>query len=74
MQNNSELKPKRWKMILISWLFVYPVINLMFFLIFPLLSEMHQLLKTLVFTLILVPVMAIAIPKLHQKFWKWIVK
>lgn len=74
MQSNSELKPKKWKMIIISWLFVYPVINLMFFFIFPLLSEMHQLLKTLVFTLILVPVMAIVIPKLHQKFWKWIVK
>jgi antibiotic biosynthesis monooxygenase (ABM) superfamily enzyme len=74
MQNNSELKPKKWKMILISWLFVYPVINLMFLLVFPLLTEMHQLLKTLVFTLILVPIMAIVIPKLHQKFWKWIVK
>jgi antibiotic biosynthesis monooxygenase (ABM) superfamily enzyme len=74
MQSNSEVKPKRWKMILISWLFVYPVINLMFFLIFPLLSELHQLIKTLVFTLILVPIMAIVIPKLHQKFWKWIVK
>jgi antibiotic biosynthesis monooxygenase (ABM) superfamily enzyme len=55
-------------------LFVYPVINLMFLLVFPLLTEMHQLLKTLVFTLILVPIMAIVIPKLHQKFWKWIVK
>lgn len=74
MQNNSELKPKRWKMILISWLFVYPVVNLMFFLIFPLLSEMHQLLKTLVFTVILVPIMGVIIPKLHHRFWKWIVK
>ena len=67
-------KPKVWKMMLISWLFVYPVINLMFFLIFPLIKELHQLLKTFIFTAILVPVMGIAIPALHKKFWNWITK
>ena len=50
-------KPKVWKMMLISWLFVYPVINLMFFVIFPLIEELHALLRTLIFTAILVPVM-----------------
>lgn len=67
-------KPKVWKMMLISWLFVYPVINLMFFLIFPLIKELHQLLKTFIFTAILVPVMGMAIPALHKKFWNWITK
>ena len=69
-----DKKPKVWKMMLISWLFVYPVINLMFFLIFPLIKELHQLLKTFIFTAILVPVMGIAIPALHKKFWNWITK
>ena len=41
-----ENKPKIWKMLLISWLFVYPVINLMFVLIFPLLVDLPQLAKT----------------------------
>ena len=45
-----DKKPKVWKMMLISWLFVYPVINLMFFLIFPLIKELPQLLKTFIFT------------------------
>jgi len=69
-----EQKPKIWKMMLISWLFVYPVINIMFALVFPLVSELPQLLKTLVFTVILVPLMGIFIPKLHKKFWSWITK
>ena len=64
-----ENKPKIWKMLLISWLFVYPVINLMFVLIFPLLVDLPQLAKTFVFTVILVPIMGIVIPKLHKKFW-----
>jgi antibiotic biosynthesis monooxygenase (ABM) superfamily enzyme len=69
-----ENKPKIWKMLLISWLFVYPVINIMFAVIFPLVSDLPQLLKTLVFTIILVPLMGIFIPKLHKRFWKWITK
>jgi len=54
-----ENKPKIWKMLLISWLFVYPVINLMFVFIFPLLVDLPQLAKTFVFTVILVPIMGI---------------
>ncbi|MDG1252117.1 MAG: hypothetical protein P8N56_00355 [Schleiferiaceae bacterium] len=69
-----EKAPKRWKMIFISWLFVYPVVNVMFALIFPLLSDLPQLVKTLVFTVILVPLMGIAIPVLHRRFWEWITK
>ena len=69
-----ENKPKAWKMLLISWLFVYPVINIMFALVFPLIKDYPQLVKTLIFTLILVPLMGFAIPKLHKRFWKWITK
>ncbi|MDC3353930.1 hypothetical protein OAV84_02430 [Schleiferiaceae bacterium] len=54
---SANAQPKRWKMIFISWLFVYPVVNVMFALLFPLLSDLPQLAKTLVFTLILVPLM-----------------
>jgi antibiotic biosynthesis monooxygenase (ABM) superfamily enzyme len=69
-----EKKPKIWKMMLVSWLFVYPVINIMFALVFPLVSDLPQLVKTLIFTVILVPLMGIFIPKLHKKFWSWITK
>jgi antibiotic biosynthesis monooxygenase (ABM) superfamily enzyme len=74
MNANDPRPPKKWKMFLISWLFVYPVINLMFAVVFPLVQDLHQLLKTLIFTALLVPLMGIFIHKLHQKFWGWIVK
>lgn len=69
-----EQKPKVWKMLLISWLFVYPVINIMFALVFPLIKDYPQLVKTLIFTVILVPLMGLVIPKLHKRFWGWITK
>lgn len=69
-----ERKPKIWKLMLISWLFVYPVINILFALVFPLVSECHQLIKTLIFTIILVPLMGICIPLLHKKLANWISK
>jgi len=71
---NDTQKPKKWKLLLVSWLFVYPVINVLFALLFPVLQDLPQLLKTLVFTVILVPLMGICIPLLHKKFWNWITK
>lgn len=73
-QNQTAPTPKKWKIMFVSWLFVYPVINIMFALVFPLVKDFPQLLKTLVFTVILVPLMGYFIPILHKKCWKWIVK
>lgn len=72
--NNTPKIPKKWKLMFISWLFVYPVINIMFALVFPLVKDFPQLLKTLVFTVILVPLMGFCIPIMHKKFWNWITK
>ncbi|MFA9220311.1 MAG: hypothetical protein ACEQSL_03900 [Sediminibacterium sp.] len=40
MSENFTPSPKKWKLLLISWLFVYPVINLMFALVFPLIKDL----------------------------------
>jgi antibiotic biosynthesis monooxygenase (ABM) superfamily enzyme len=69
-----EKKPKVWKMLLISWLFVYPVINVMFIVLFPMIQDFHPLVRTLIFTGILVPLMGVSIPFLHKKCWNWIIK
>ena len=66
--------PKKWKMMLLTWLFVYPVINILFALLFPIIQEFHQLIKTLILTLILVPLMGLVLPKLHQRFGGWLRK
>lgn len=71
---NQAPTPKKWKLLLISWLFVYPVINIMFALVFPIIKDFPQLVKTLIFTVILVPLMGVCIPMLHKKFWNWITK
>ena len=67
-------KPKKWKLMLLTWLFVYTVINILFVTIFPLINDFHQLIKTLVLTLILVPLIGVFVPKLHKKFDAWIRK
>ena len=72
--STTPKSPKKWKLMFVSWLFVYPVINIMFALVFPLVKDFPQLLKTLIFTVILVPVMGYFIPMMHKKFWNWIVK
>ena len=59
---------------LLTWLFVYPVINVLFMLLMPLMSEQNQWVKTLVLTLILVPLMGAVLPRLHQRFGSWISK
>jgi hypothetical protein len=46
----------------------------MFAVVFPLVKDFPQLGKTLVFTVILVPLMGYFIPLLHKRFWGWIVK
>lgn len=74
MSDNQHLKPKKWKLLLVSWLFVYPVINLLFAVLMPFIKDFPQLLKTLILTVLLVPLMGIGIPLLHQKFAGWIRK
>jgi antibiotic biosynthesis monooxygenase (ABM) superfamily enzyme len=59
---------------LITWLFIYPSVNILFVLLFPLMEGFNQWIKTLVLTMILVPLMGIILPKLHQRFWGWIIK
>jgi antibiotic biosynthesis monooxygenase (ABM) superfamily enzyme len=70
----TKTQPKKWKLMLLTWLFIYPLINILFFLLFPLMKEWHQLLKTLTLTLILVPLMGAFLPKWHGLFKNWLQK
>lgn len=74
LNNANDTKPKKWKMMLISFLFVYPVINIIFFVFGDFLLELHQLLRTLVLAVLFVPLFGIGIPVLHKRFYKWIIK
>lgn len=73
-QNNPVPRPKKWKMMLIAFLFVYPIINIIFFLFGDFLFELPQLLRTLVLAILFVLLFGIGIPTLQKKFYKWTIK
>lgn len=73
-QQNPGQHPKKWKLMLIAFLFVYPVINLIFFFLGDWLFSLPQLVRTLIMAIILVPVFGIGIPTLQKKFYKWTIK
>ena len=67
-------KPVKWKMAMLTWLCIYPLLNILFFFLMPLIGHLHVLLRTLVITLILVPIMGALIGFLQTKFWTWLTK
>lgn len=68
--------PKKWKMAVVIWLAIYPLITLIFALFGKYLILIDPLpLRTLVITLIAVPTMVfILIPALQKLLHKWLVK
>lgn len=72
---SQQVPPKKWKFALLVWCFIYPVITLLSFLIFPFLIEFPIPVRTLVMSLILVPVMAFFyIPYINKRFYNWLRK
>lgn len=67
--------PKKWKFALLVWCFIYPVITILSYLLVPLMSDFPAPLRTLVMSLILVPVMAFFyIPFINKRFYHWLRK
>ena len=67
-------QPKKWKMALLSWISIYPLINIIFFTIMPYIAGWHPLLKTLLVTIILVPAMGLMVGALQKRFGAWLHK
>jgi antibiotic biosynthesis monooxygenase (ABM) superfamily enzyme len=72
MTENKQ--PKKWKMALLTWLIIYPLINILFALLMPRIGHLHNLVKTLILTLILVPVMGVILGIAQKKLASWLVK
>jgi uncharacterized protein len=70
----EQQQPKKWKMALLSWMVIYPLINILFALLMPHIAHLHNLLKTLIMTLILVPLMGVILGKLQVKYYNWLRK
>ena len=68
--------PKRWKMAIVIWLAIYPLITLIFAVLGKYLILIEPLpLRTLLITVIAVPIMAfVLIPTLQKVFHNWLFK
>jgi hypothetical protein len=65
--------PAKWKTAVLIWLAIYPSINLLFFFMGDFLATLHPLLRTLVLTGILVPLMVfVLLPFLQKTFKSWL--
>jgi antibiotic biosynthesis monooxygenase (ABM) superfamily enzyme len=70
MKENGQ--PKKRKMALLTWLCIYPLINILFALLMPHIGHLHNLLKTLILTLILVPLMGLLLGLLQKRYKNWL--
>ena len=61
-------------MALITWVCIYPLINIIFIKVMPLIESWHPLLKTLLTTIILVPLMGMSIELLRKQVGDWLYK
>jgi antibiotic biosynthesis monooxygenase (ABM) superfamily enzyme len=69
-------RPPRWKFAVVVWLAIYPLVTLFFGLFGNHLMAIHPLpIRTLVITLVLVPLMVFGlIPLLQRVLHKWLTK
>jgi antibiotic biosynthesis monooxygenase (ABM) superfamily enzyme len=72
---NQPTPPKRWKMALLIWLFIFPFITFIPLLLRPILEPLEMWQRTLTMSLILVPLMVyFYLPFLNKRFFKWLRK
>lgn len=65
--------PPRYKMALVTWVALYPIINVLTVAIGPYLAPLPQLLRSLVMTAIMIPLMTyVVMPRLTRLFAGWL--
>ncbi len=68
-------QPPKWKMAIIIWLAIYPLITIIFLLFNNQILLIHPMLRTLAITVVVVPIMVfILIPNYTKLFGKWLFK
>ena len=67
------IPPPKYKMAAVSWMAIFPLINLINPLLFPLVRDFHPILRSFVTTAILVPLMTyIVMPRMTRLFARWL--
>lgn len=67
------IPPARYKMMIVTWLAVYPLITAVSFALQPFLGDLPTAARTLAFTVIMVPLMTyVVMPRMTRLFAKWL--
>lgn len=74
VQKINENQPKKWKMVIVIWLAIFPLANCIFYFFGDLLTSIHFLpLRTFIMTLILIPTMVyVLMPKITKILASWL--
>ncbi|MBK9193487.1 MAG: hypothetical protein KA230_06985 [Flavobacteriales bacterium] len=65
--------PPKWKTAVLVWIAIYPSITILFLLFGEQLEQLPAPLRTLVLTLILMPLLVfVLLPLLHKTFARWL--
>jgi antibiotic biosynthesis monooxygenase (ABM) superfamily enzyme len=67
-------KPKIWKRVMVTWLFAYPLINVLFLIIGPYVHHLHFWIRSLIMSLFLAPALGLGLPAVQNKLKSWMVK
>jgi antibiotic biosynthesis monooxygenase (ABM) superfamily enzyme len=68
-------QPNKFKLALLVWCVIYPTVTTIFFVLGDFLATIHPLLRTLVVTVILVPMMVfVYLPFINKRFFEWLRK
>lgn len=71
--NNTKHKARKYKTAILIWIAIYPTINLLFWILGDTLNALPMYLRTLILTLLLVPLMVyVLLPLLNKIFKKWL--
>ena len=69
----SIVPPPRYKMAIITWLAIFPLITLMSYALQPILKDLPIVVRTMAFTLVLVPLMTyLVMPRMTRLFEHWL--
>jgi antibiotic biosynthesis monooxygenase (ABM) superfamily enzyme len=68
-------QPNKFKLAFLVWCAIYPTVTFIFFILNDFLATLHPFVKTLVVTIILVPLMVfVFLPFIMKTFGKWLSK
>lgn len=69
-----NVAPKKWKMMLLVWVSIYPLLNIFFPLLTPYIGDFPLPIRLLIMTIIIVPIMSFILGSLQKRFFVWLRK